>query len=319
VLTDADYILPGLTRALYLDLLPPSGEPYSEAQARVSLLLDIDRSRTPGSAILSQRRYAEVWRWTHKQVRIRWQTIWQDATRLATSNGRQMDGQTAAKLPPEWLAWMRLDVLGETPPVSNSEDDQPENGPDGVKNAGAHEGHREGHTKGTERGTENGSDDPENADQGHTKGTERGTPGAHEGHTSIHPTSRIPHPASSNTDERAALGDREALDDRFEEWWEGYPKKRGKKVARTAYLRACRGSPGLPALLLADVERRRTLDDRWRAGYVPDPATYLNQERWTDELSDSRPSARAAHAAAGIDPGEAYRVIRDSVRGAATH
>jgi len=40
--------------------------------------------------------------------------------------------------------------------------------------------------------------------------------------------------------------------------------------------------------LIADVQRRIEGDRRWLDGYVPDPTTYLNQERWNDELQAPR-------------------------------
>jgi hypothetical protein len=35
-----------------------------------------------------------------------------------------------------------------------------------------------------------------------------------------------------------------------------------------------------------DVLNRIDGDKRWLAGYIPDPTTYLNQERWDDEMDD---------------------------------
>ena len=72
----------------------------------------------------------------------------------------------------------------------------------------------------------------------------------------------------------------------FDAFWTAFPKKRGKAKARTAYAKAVRGAPDLPAVLLADVARRQTDDYRWTkedGRYIPDPTTYLNQERWHDE------------------------------------
>jgi hypothetical protein len=40
--------------------------------------------------------------------------------------------------------------------------------------------------------------------------------------------------------------------------------------------------------LIADVVNRIANDRRWLDGFVPDPTTYLNQERWDDELTKGR-------------------------------
>lgn len=82
---------------------------------------------------------------------------------------------------------------------------------------------------------------------------------------------------------------------RFPEFWEAYPKKKGKKLA------AARWKSGkfdrIADVLIADVKKRDEEDDGWLRGYVPDASTYLNQERWEDELAkptkaQSTPSGR---------------------------
>lgn len=72
---------------------------------------------------------------------------------------------------------------------------------------------------------------------------------------------------------------------KFDDFWETYPKKRKKKRAREIWR-----SKKLNALaehIIEDVELRKTKDERWTQGYIPDPTTYLNQERWEDELTDT--------------------------------
>ena len=73
--------------------------------------------------------------------------------------------------------------------------------------------------------------------------------------------------------------------DAFARFWEAYPAKVGKRAAATAFVRAVRriGGPDPPAVLLAAVERAR-LGRRWRLGFVPNPQTWLNQDRWNDEI-----------------------------------
>jgi len=37
-------------------------------------------------------------------------------------------------------------------------------------------------------------------------------------------------------------------------------------------------------MLLKDIELRILHDDRWKDGYIPYPSTYLNGDRWEDDL-----------------------------------
>lgn len=68
----------------------------------------------------------------------------------------------------------------------------------------------------------------------------------------------------------------------FEDFWYVYPRKEGKGAARTAYVRARQKVDagtvlrGLAAYSIArrDSERK----------FIAMPATWLNQERWSDEL-----------------------------------
>ena len=73
------------------------------------------------------------------------------------------------------------------------------------------------------------------------------------------------------------------LTHRFEDFWTVYPKKRKKKTAKEIW---CRKKLSHKAdTLIADIENRKLRDQQWKDGYVPDPTTYLNQERWDDELA----------------------------------
>lgn len=70
----------------------------------------------------------------------------------------------------------------------------------------------------------------------------------------------------------------------FDRWWSIYPKKVGKKPAQTAWKRI---KPDAD-VLIADIQERLARDDQWKRGFVPNPTTYLNQERWTDELQQPK-------------------------------
>lgn len=69
---------------------------------------------------------------------------------------------------------------------------------------------------------------------------------------------------------------------RFDEWWRVYPKKIEKKKAKATWKR--RKLDAIAETLIADTERRQRLSDKWKRGYIPNPTTYLNGDRWEDEI-----------------------------------
>jgi len=71
--------------------------------------------------------------------------------------------------------------------------------------------------------------------------------------------------------------------DEFEQFWQAYPRKTGKGVARKAFGKALRLTT-LDTMLTALQWQRQ--QEQWvKAGgqFIPHPATWLNQERWADE------------------------------------
>lgn len=68
----------------------------------------------------------------------------------------------------------------------------------------------------------------------------------------------------------------------FDRFWIAYPKKVKRKTSAEIWNRKRLDSK--TGELLADIQRRLESDRRWREGFIPDPTTYLNQERWVDEL-----------------------------------
>lgn len=68
----------------------------------------------------------------------------------------------------------------------------------------------------------------------------------------------------------------------FDRFWAAYPKKVGKQAARKAFHRA-----KVPVETLLRAIEVQECSDQWsRDGgrYIPNPATWLNQGRWDDEL-----------------------------------
>ena len=81
----------------------------------------------------------------------------------------------------------------------------------------------------------------------------------------------------------------------FERWWKTYPVKKAKKKALSIWNRI---NPPV-TLLIADIANRKDNDAHWKAGYAPNPTTYLNQERWKDELTkDKTQPAKKEHISA---------------------
>ncbi len=75
----------------------------------------------------------------------------------------------------------------------------------------------------------------------------------------------------------------------FELFWEGYPNKVGRKACLKRWLSA--GLNKQLTEILAGLERWKA-SDRWKRGYVADPLTFLNQERWKD-VPPAAPSSQA--------------------------
>lgn len=64
----------------------------------------------------------------------------------------------------------------------------------------------------------------------------------------------------------------------FDKFWFEYPKKVGKDAALKAWKKA---NPDIFQVLDALQWQRES--SQWRSGYIPNPATYLNQGRFKDE------------------------------------
>ncbi|MDP2734971.1 MAG: hypothetical protein Q8P12_02060 [bacterium] len=80
--------------------------------------------------------------------------------------------------------------------------------------------------------------------------------------------------------------------DGFGRFWEAYPKKVGKGEALKSW-KKIRPSGELVAKILGAVHVQRG-SEQWRkesGQFIPNPATWLNQTRWEDELDTARPQA----------------------------
>lgn len=98
--------------------------------------------------------------------------------------------------------------------------------------------------------------------------------------------------------------------DRFDEFWELYPRRIGKRAAQEEWVRALKR--GSADAILAGLRQRATWwsRDRTPKAMIPHPATWLHADRWLDEVEELRPrrGGGAANAAAAADD-----QVRDSV------
>ena len=80
----------------------------------------------------------------------------------------------------------------------------------------------------------------------------------------------------------------EEIDKAFEEFWQEYPKKVGKGYAKQCYKKIMPSSSLIEKILTA-VKLQKASESRKRENgkFIPNPSTWLNQERWDDTLSES--------------------------------
>jgi hypothetical protein len=80
----------------------------------------------------------------------------------------------------------------------------------------------------------------------------------------------------------------------FEKFWESYPKKTGKGAALKSWQKIKDKNATLDLILGALAWQTETINWQKENGqYVPNPATYLNQQRWLDEQSGYTPNRSA--------------------------
>lgn len=104
----------------------------------------------------------------------------------------------------------------------------------------------------------------------------------------------------------------ESNTDAFARFWAVYPKKVGKKDAQRAF-----GKVNVDVQILLDAVERHKKSNQWckdGGQYIPNPSTWLNQERWTDEMDMNM--GRSIPCGASGQLGEAeleaiQRVLRD--------
>lgn len=74
-------------------------------------------------------------------------------------------------------------------------------------------------------------------------------------------------------------------EDLFEQFWKIYPRKIGKGAARSAFEKA--STKENPATILQVAEAYANSSSLPDLQFIPHPSTWLNQERWNDDLNAS--------------------------------
>lgn len=98
-------------------------------------------------------------------------------------------------------------------------------------------------------------------------------------HTTSNKNNNIP-PISPKGDEYSPA---------FLEFWASYPKKVGKGAAWKAFKKARPGRDLLDLMLKAVQKQKGTPSWTKEGGqYIPNPATWLNQRRWEDEMESTK-------------------------------
>lgn len=90
--------------------------------------------------------------------------------------------------------------------------------------------------------------------------------------------------------ERESKHHNSSSDEQFVRFWTAYPKKVGKGAAETAWSKAHINGSITDILAAIEVQKR---SDQWRKDggqFIPNPATWINQRRWEDDLSTGIPA-----------------------------
>jgi hypothetical protein len=105
--------------------------------------------------------------------------------------------------------------------------------------------------------------------------------------------------------EHTGAGDAQLTDNGFDAFWRAFPKHVGKGAARRAWDRR-RLTADLQATILAAVATQRR-SEQWQRDngrYIPNPATWLNEERWDDQLQVGT-GTRGDHTPGAVRPRDA--------------
>lgn len=92
------------------------------------------------------------------------------------------------------------------------------------------------------------------------------------------------------------------LDDQFESFWDAFPRKRSKNAALKSFLRL-KPDQELFRKMLSAIEVQKSSRE-WRKNngqYIPNPAKWLNEGRWNDEVTQFNQAVPLAESESEID------------------
>lgn len=103
---------------------------------------------------------------------------------------------------------------------------------------------------------------------------------------SRNPIQSNPNPIQSESESESESNTHDVLASAFDTFWSVYPKKTGKEAARKAFKKIPKSAYSLlvPAVE-AQKKSRQWMEENGR--FIPNPATWLNQGRWEDEVQTS--------------------------------
>lgn len=101
--------------------------------------------------------------------------------------------------------------------------------------------------------------------------------------------------------------------DWFARFWTAYPKKVGKKACLSTWTK--RKLDAMGEQIVEDVKRKTQLDSGWQEGFAPNPLTYLNGDRWEDEIQTGKKDRRHMTAAEHRAEAEERRRLEAQLQG----
>ncbi len=116
-------------------------------------------------------------------------------------------------------------------------------------------------------------------------------------------------PASGGGDAEPREKPPDLQEQRFDAFWKLYPKKQGKGAALKAW-KKIKPDKALFEKIMAAVRDNLDRNQQWRRDngqYIPNPSTWLNQQRWLDELQNQQRGG-ADNAAGRTDGADRQRI-----------
>ena len=99
----------------------------------------------------------------------------------------------------------------------------------------------------------------------------------------------------------------------FDKFWEEWPLKVKKKEAKSAW-RKLDLSDGLFGKIMKSVEDHKNTE-RWKKGYIPNPATFINGEQWEDDLSTLGPIRSITKNQSDTTVDKSFEIMRRALEG----